>query len=186
MRRAPSEARHRHDRASLLWTANHLITAPKSACSCAQIACFRPEQESGIPGLKPLYLRGFQRGVPESPLAGACFWTGFRENSLLTANSPPIRASRDRAPRRPADTAKGRFERLTGSGYAPKKAPVTATCAVARQPETSFESGWRTVRDSNPRDGFPPTHFPGVRLRPLGHLSVARVFSLSCAAITRP
>ena len=31
---------------------------------------------------------------------------------------------------------------------------------------------WRTVRDSNPRDGSPPTHFPGVRLRPLGHLSL--------------
>ena|GEM_PF-3550043 len=30
---------------------------------------------------------------------------------------------------------------------------------------------WRRGRDSNPRDGFPPTHFPGVRLRPLGHLS---------------
>src|SRR5262249_19476877 len=33
---------------------------------------------------------------------------------------------------------------------------------------------WRTERDSNPRDGFPSTHFPGVRLRPLGHLSGAR------------
>ena len=31
---------------------------------------------------------------------------------------------------------------------------------------------WRRERDSNPRDGYPPTHFPGVRLRPLGHLSV--------------
>ena len=30
---------------------------------------------------------------------------------------------------------------------------------------------WRTGRDSNPRDGLPPTHFPGARLRPLGHLS---------------
>src|SRR5690606_32622206 len=30
---------------------------------------------------------------------------------------------------------------------------------------------WRRERDSNPRDGYPPTHFPGVRLRPLGHLS---------------
>jgi uncharacterized protein YbjT (DUF2867 family) len=33
---------------------------------------------------------------------------------------------------------------------------------------------WRRDRDSNPGDGFPPTHFPGVRLRPLGHLSVGR------------
>ena len=30
---------------------------------------------------------------------------------------------------------------------------------------------WRTDRDSNPGDGLPSTHFPGVRLRPLGHLS---------------
>ena len=36
------------------------------------------------------------------------------------------------------------------------------------------EGKWRTERDSNPRDGSPPTHFPGVRLRPLGQLSVGR------------
>lgn len=35
----------------------------------------------------------------------------------------------------------------------------------------SCEGRWRRDRDSNPGDGFPPTHFPGVRLRPLGHLS---------------
>jgi hypothetical protein len=34
---------------------------------------------------------------------------------------------------------------------------------------------WRSERDSNPRDGSPPTHFPGVRLRPLGHRSVVGV-----------
>ncbi len=34
-----------------------------------------------------------------------------------------------------------------------------------------FNGWWRRERDSNPRDGFPPTRFPGVRLRPLGHLS---------------
>ena len=33
---------------------------------------------------------------------------------------------------------------------------------------------WRTDRDSNPGDGLPPTHFPGVRLRPLGQLSLER------------
>ena len=31
---------------------------------------------------------------------------------------------------------------------------------------------WRRERDSNPRDGCPPTRVPGVRLRPLGHLSI--------------
>jgi hypothetical protein len=30
---------------------------------------------------------------------------------------------------------------------------------------------WRRERDSNPRNGFPFTHFPGVLLQPLGHLS---------------
>ena len=32
---------------------------------------------------------------------------------------------------------------------------------------------WRRGRDSNPRDGCPPTRVPGVRLQPLGHLSAA-------------
>ena len=36
---------------------------------------------------------------------------------------------------------------------------------------------WRTDRDSNPGDGHPPTHFPGVRLRPLGHLSISGVYT---------
>ncbi len=30
---------------------------------------------------------------------------------------------------------------------------------------------WRRRRDSNPRDGFPPTPLAGERLRPLGHVS---------------
>jgi hypothetical protein len=34
-----------------------------------------------------------------------------------------------------------------------------------------YARNWRRGRDSNPRDGCPPTHFPGVRLRPLGHPS---------------
>ena len=38
------------------------------------------------------------------------------------------------------------------------------------------DCGWRIDRDSNPRDGSPPTHFPGVRLRPLGHRSVGRCY----------
>ncbi len=35
---------------------------------------------------------------------------------------------------------------------------------------------WRRRRDSNPRYGFPHTHFPGVRLQPLGHPSASRGF----------
>ncbi len=34
---------------------------------------------------------------------------------------------------------------------------------------------WRRERDSNPRYGFPYTHFPGVRLQPLGHPSVRKL-----------
>ena len=43
---------------------------------------------------------------------------------------------------------------------------------------------WRRGRDSNPRYGFPYTHFPGVRLRPLGHPSAMRVIA-SAAHNTR-
>ena len=38
---------------------------------------------------------------------------------------------------------------------------------------TSYENKWRRGRDSNPRDGSPPTPLAGARLRPLGHLSGA-------------
>ena len=38
------------------------------------------------------------------------------------------------------------------------------------------EGGIRTL------DTLPYTHFPGVRLRPLGHLSVARKFSTALSA----
>ena len=33
---------------------------------------------------------------------------------------------------------------------------------------------WRRRRDSNPRYGFPYTHFPGVLLQPLGHFTGTR------------
>ena len=38
----------------------------------------------------------------------------------------------------------------------------------------SFVPKWRRGWDSNPRDSFPPTRFPSVRHRPLGHLSLRR------------
>ena len=34
---------------------------------------------------------------------------------------------------------------------------------------------WRRERDSNPRYSFLYTHFPGVRLQPLGHPSALHV-----------
>src|SRR3954464_14674933 len=42
-------------------------------------------------------------------------------------------------------------------------------------------TNWRRGRDSNPRYGFPYTHFPGVRLQPLGHPS-----STDAKAFSRP
>lgn len=47
---------------------------------------------------------------------------------------------------------------------------------------------WRRERDSNPRYGFPYTHFPGVRLQPLGHPSVRGPAArrLRPAAASRP
>ena len=33
---------------------------------------------------------------------------------------------------------------------------------------------WRSGWDSNPRDSFPSTRFPGVFLKPLGHRSSRR------------
>jgi hypothetical protein len=64
------------------------------------------------------------------------------------------------------------------------EAPITPGCRRAIwgsnpltfQPskKTGIETGlftWRRDGDSNPRYGCPHTHFPGVLLQPLGHLS---------------
>ena len=48
----------------------------------------------------------------------------------------------------------------------------------------SWKEKWRTERDSNPRYGCPYTRVPGVRLQPLGPLSVASVTRLSGAQYT--
>ena len=50
--------------------------------------------------------------------------------------------------------------------------------AAARSGERFREGKWRRDRDSNPGDGFPPTRVPGVRLRPLGHLSVGMCYRI--------
>ncbi len=42
---------------------------------------------------------------------------------------------------------------------------------MSPSPTRSAVLKWRRERDSNPRYGFPYTHFPGVRLQPLGHPS---------------
>ncbi len=38
---------------------------------------------------------------------------------------------------------------------------------------------WRRGRDSNPRYGLTYTHFPGVLLKPLGHLSISNIQKLT-------
>ena len=45
-------------------------------------------------------------------------------------------------------------------------------------------NSWRRRRDSNPRDGFPPTPLAGERLRPLGHVSTD-AYSQANIGITR-
>ncbi len=42
---------------------------------------------------------------------------------------------------------------------------------------------WRRERDSNPRYGFPYTRVPGVRLQPLGHLSVCLAVGKPCLTV---
>src|SRR6202022_368193 len=44
-------------------------------------------------------------------------------------------------------------------------------CTWVTIDDYSTDELWRRGRDSNPRYGFPHTHFPGVRLQPLGHPS---------------
>ena len=56
----------------------------------------------------------------------------------------------------------------------PEKPRNSAIFAASFPTYLSISGSWRRERDSNPRDGFPSTHFPGVRLRPLGHPSVLR------------
>lgn len=69
-------------------------------------------------------------------------------------------------PRALAQRGRGRYRRGQDYGI---EVPA-ASGAGGRQ-----RRGWRRERDSNPRYGFPYTHFPGVRLQPLGHLSVRPV-----------
>src|SRR5438552_951419 len=54
-----------------------------------------------------------------------------------------------------------------------RETSFAAQMNVGLPPRPRTGEGWRTGRDSNPRDdSSPSTHFPGVRLQPLGHLSV--------------
>src|SRR5262249_50080417 len=72
---------------------------------------------------------------------------------------------------------------VTKAGWCRKSSDVSRMENVGREPiYTAFREAvgtsrmllWRRGRDSNPRDGCPPTRVPGVRLRPLGHLSLEK------------
>ena len=56
-------------------------------------------------------------------------------------------------------------------------------CAWVTISDYSTDGSWRRGRDSNPRYGFPYTHFPGVRLQPLGHPSTRCVEHCEARAI---
>jgi hypothetical protein len=45
-------------------------------------------------------------------------------------------------------------------------------CQITETNEQVIWNSWRRERDSNPRYHFWYTHFPGVRLQPLGHPSI--------------
>ena len=66
--------------------------------------------------------------------------------------------------------------------------PATSLCLLElssfpkKKRQYSQVKRWRRERDSNPRYGFPHTHFPGVRLQPLGHPSDRRSGALASPA----
>src|SRR5581483_4944198 len=66
-----------------------------------------------------------------------------------------------------------------GFGPEPARAPSASTRRTESRPLRLFalRAKWRRGRDSNPRWSFPHTRFPVVHLRPLGHLSVARLLA---------
>ena len=74
-----------------------------------------------------------------------------------------LKATRDQA-RVNAPRARAAIE-AAGQSLAPTQLKRFVSAVRIYAPE------WRRDRDSNPGDGFPPTRVPGVRLRPLGHLS---------------
>jgi site-specific DNA recombinase len=78
--------------------------------------------------------------------------------------------------------------RIIGSKSNPLQ---TLTAAVGVKPATfsvrSSVLNWRRGRDSNPRDdSSPSTHFPGVRLQPLGHPSSSASTLGAAGPETRP
>ena len=62
-------------------------------------------------------------------------------------------------------------------------APCAAQKFIVKNQQYNMHK-WRRRRDSNPRDGFPPTPLAGERLRPLGHVSIG-AYSRASDGFTR-
>jgi len=84
---------------------------------------------------------------------------------------------------------------IIGRGHHNRRDAIVADFVVASHPDrlpnantNAPERGvvfWRREWDSNPRYVYTYTHFPGVRLRPLGHLSVGRILAEARPFIAR-
>jgi hypothetical protein len=96
--------------------------------------------------------------------------------AIIAANSPALEPARDWLGNRRRNAPQTPQTRARQKALSAKKHTVPGPYRGGRQSETGVGGSWRIDRDSNPRDGSPPTHFPGVRLRPLGHRSVCGVY----------
>ncbi len=95
------------------------------------------------------------RRRPPRNLTAKCFRQVFRLN----------------IPTGPGRTTKRAIYRFVGVASWGRHPNARNNFTIKYKELTRSQRIWRRERDSNPRDGSPPTHFPGVRLRPLGHLS---------------
>ena len=133
-------------------------------------------QKSSIALSRNQLRRKFDPGsIPQTPLSSKCS-SGSENNQYLSVSCrtlPNRRSQQVRriSARREPFRAIWHWASAQPLPHNPRKQRKNP--AAAGSGERFREGKWRTVRDSNPRDGSPPTHFPGVRLRPLGQLSVA-------------
>ena len=130
---------------------------------------------------RPMVVCGTRRKSCTGPRAGQTFVQGARTSGWTLSCSAELTRER----------RTGLFDSLPdpvlrqGSAQASQRARCGTRCGLeaARQKATAgfheLKTGeWRRERDSNPRYGFPYTHFPGVRLQPLGHPSSAESFQV--------
>ena len=101
-------------------------------------------------------------------------------NNLSTARRKrePCRHKRLRALIHSFGERSSKRDRFGGPSRASSRKPCAPSLGKLELFRPAYSGGervrsgsWRRERDSNPRYGFPHTHFPGVRLQPLGHPS---------------